>query len=353
MHVPPSGTRNGRSAPKGRAARRSLTANAEEDDVHLAQATTQFITHCQSTKNLANNTIRAYRGDLNDFANHANPTRTVQECDQQVIQDYVQTSFHERKHSAATVRRRLACLRVFFRWLEETNTITESPFTRLKLRIRLPKQLPRILSHKEIQRLLARSISNEPTRPTRNAEPSFRELTALVALTLLYATGIRVGELVTITTKDIDLTQGVIRIRGKGARERRVYIPTPQLTALLKQYSSIRERRTEGTDALLVSSTGGQTSTQQIRSLLKQTAKTSGITGRVTPHMLRHTAATHLLENGLNLRYVQHLLGHESITTTQRYSHVNDAAIRRAICAAHPLSHSATASEEGRERASG
>jgi len=309
--------------------------------MQLCHATANFIVHCRSAKNLAVNTLRAYEGDLRDFAGFAGPTTDVRLCDRSVIHAYVRFSFEERSLSAAAVKRRLACLRVFFKWLESDEKTTRTPFQDIELCIRLPKRIPRVLNHVEMQLLLTTAAgkveSPAETLGHDQEDKLFQSFTALVALELLYATGIRVGELVTICTGDLDLETGVILINGKGSKQRRVCIPNEALTKLLERYLRERARRSPRAQTLLVTPSGEPTATHQIRILLHRTARQAGIQGRVTPHMLRHTTATHLLERGLNLRYLQHLLGHESISTTQRYSHVNDQALMRAIRASHPL----------------
>jgi len=309
--------------------------------MRLSQATVDFIDHCRSTKNLVANTLRAYEGDLRDFSRFAGPATEVGNCDKSVIHGYVRSSFEERDLSAATVKRRIACVRGFFKWLAQDKRIEATPFQGIDLRIRLPKRIPRVLSHGEMQRLLTTAAGKPPTRgeaSTRHQDDQqFRNLTTRVALELLYATGIRVGELVSITPADLDLEGGVIRIDGKGSKERRVYIPTESLTVLLRRYIAERARRAPASQPLLINRRDKPASTQAIRTLLHRTARDARIQGRVTPHMFRHTTATHLLESGVNLRYVQHLLGHENIATTQRYSHVNDSVLMRTICAAHPL----------------
>lgn len=308
--------------------------------MQLCHATTGFLDHCRSAKNLAANTLRAYEGDLRDFSGFCGNGVDVTTIGKYVIHSYVRSSFEERSLSAATVKRRIACFRVFFQWLAAERVIEDTPFRDIELRIRLPRRIPRVLNHGEMKRLLA-AASKETEVPEDAIRDQngrlFARLTTLVALELLYATGIRVGELVAIKTEDLDLEAGVIRINGKGAKERRVYVPTKPLSKLLHRYLRVRAKRSPTTHALLVSRHGKPTSTQTIRSALRRTCEQAKLVGRVTPHMFRHTAATHLLENGLNLRYVQALLGHESITTTQRYSHVNDDALMSAICKAHPL----------------
>jgi integrase/recombinase XerD len=152
----------------------------------------------------------------------------------------------------------------------------------------------------------------------------------LVAAELLLATGIRVGELTSLTTASLDLAEATIRVHGKGARERQVHILDDSVQALLVRYLTLREGRTKGT-ALLITPQGHPASAQLIRRLLSEGASAAGLSRRVTPHMLRHSCATFLLEAGVDIRFVQRLLGHGSISTTERYTHVSSGSLRAAL----------------------
>ena len=156
-------------------------------------------------------------------------------------------------------------------------------------------------------------------------------LTCRLAAELLLATGLRVGELVQLREDDVDFESGAVTVLGKGARQRRVYVVDADLLDLLHGY--VRASRCWGADgdAILVNSRGGLATTQFIRRLLRLAAERAGITRRLTPHMLRHSAATQLLEAGMDVRVVQRLLGHQSIVTTQIYTHVSDESLRAAL----------------------
>jgi integrase/recombinase XerD len=156
-------------------------------------------------------------------------------------------------------------------------------------------------------------------------------------LTTLLTTGIRIGELVSATRRDLSSADGVLHIKGKGDRERKVYLPGRQAHASMNAFLARRDRIRQAEDALLVTAEGFPVTSQQIRRRLKSLASFAGITRRVTPHMLRHTAATQLLEAGVDIRYVQRLLGHASIATTEIYTHVRDVALRDQLIRANTL----------------
>jgi integrase/recombinase XerD len=157
-----------------------------------------------------------------------------------------------------------------------------------------------------------------------------------MAAELLFATGIRVAELAGLRDEDIDLTAGVITILGKGDRQRRVYIPDADIRELVIAYWNARTAKGHVTKSFLVNSRGGTASPQFIRRLVRELGEDAALTRRVTPHMFRHSIATYLLEEGVDMRYVQRLLGHRSIVTTEIYTHVADAALKSRVIERHP-----------------
>jgi integrase/recombinase XerD len=164
-----------------------------------------------------------------------------------------------------------------------------------------------------------------------------------MAAELLLATGIRVAELAGLRDGDIDLVAGVITIIGKGRRQRRVCVPDAEIRELIVAYRVARDARERATDAFLANSRGGGASPQYIRRLVRQLGENAALTRRVTPHMFRHSVATYLLEEGVDIRYIQRLLGHRSIVTTEIYTHVADAALRSRIIEHHPRPSAQTA----------
>ncbi len=157
-----------------------------------------------------------------------------------------------------------------------------------------------------------------------------------MAAELLFATGVRVAELAALRDEDIDLTAGVITITGKGDRQRRVYIPDSDIRDLMIAYLSARTKRGHAGPPFLVNSRGGAASPQFIRRLIRKLGEHVVLSRRVTPHMFRHSVATYLLKEGVDIRYVQRLLGHRSIVTTEIYTHVADAALKSRVIEKHP-----------------
>lgn len=307
--------------------------------MNVARACADFLAHCRVAKNLSAHSLRAYAIDLKEFERFVAPGADIAAVDRQQLRRYLEHLFDMRRLKESSVKRRMACLKVMFRWLELDEVIPISPFHRLDARIRLPRRLPRNLTDDEVRRLrrAAMARAGMPGRITKqralrvatHGDPN--AFTALVVLEVLLCTGMRVGELVGIRLPDIDLLEGMITIVGKGSRQRRVYLPDGEVVALVSAHISATAARRRSHDGFVVTASGAPATTEFVRTLLRTLAQDAGIDRPVTPHMLRHTAATRLLENGLDIRFVQRLLGHQSISTTEIYTAVTDASLKAAI----------------------
>ncbi len=287
-------------------------------------AASTFIRHCQTIRKLSPHTIRAYELDLARFSQFFGKRAVVGACDKTVIHNYVRHLFDVHTLKESSVKRHLATLRSLFRWLEEEEHGIEDPFRGARIRIRMPKRLPRVIARADLRRLL---LHDQP--------PAFADLTAYVATEILFATGMRVSELAGLLDAAVDVEDGTITIIGKGNRQRRVFVPD-DLKSLLSDYRIARDRSPTTADTFLVNSRGHSASPQMIRRLVRLHGERSAVRDRVTPHMFRHSVATYLLEEGVDIRYVQRLLGHRSISTTEIYTHVADAALKVRITEKHP-----------------
>ena len=307
--------------------------------MNVASACADFLAHCRVAKNLSTHSLRAYAIDLKEFERFAAPGTAVAAIDRQLLRRYLSHLFETRGLKETSVKRRMACLKVMFRWLELDEVIPISPFHRLDARIRLPKRLPRNLTDDEVRRLRRTAMDRvglsgriTEAKALRIAKRTDANAsTTLVVLEVLLCTGLRVGELVSIRVPDIDLLERVITIMGKGSRQRRVFLPDDETATLVSAYRRATAARRGTHDQFVVTASGTPGTTQFVRSLLRETAVDAGITRRITPHMLRHTAATRLLENGLDIRFVQRLLGPQSISTTEIYTAVTDTSLKAAI----------------------
>jgi len=294
--------------------------------VRIGEACESFIRHCRNVRKLSEHTTRAYQLDLNRFARFVGVRTPVTDVERATLQHYVEHLFSEHHLKEASAKRHVASLRSLLRWLKDEGYLVEDPFRGTRVRIRVPKRLPRLLSRVELVALLDHC-------PVPN---DFGSLTMRVAAELLFATGVRVAELATVRVEDIDVATGVITIVGKGDRQRRVYIPDGDTRDMVSRYRDMRTARGFAATSFLVNSRGGAASPQFIRRLIRKLGEHVALARRVTPHMFRHSIATYLLEEGVDIRYVQRLLGHRSIGTTEIYTHVADAALKSRVIERHP-----------------
>jgi site-specific recombinase XerD len=267
--------------------------------------------------------VQAYTADLADFCRTVPAETLVSSIAEATLRKYLVGLIGVRKLAAATVRRRFACLRVFFRRLTKLGLAVDL-FGNWSLDIPRRRRLPRALSTPEVSSLLVSFAV--PARPPRVQDSSFE-----IAILLMVSTGIRIGELCRLRIEDVAPDGSSLRVYGKGSRDRIAYISDAGLRLGLVRLASRQKALTSRAGALFVSRYGSPMKPQSIRSKLRKYATNIGLVRRVTPHMLRHTAATLLIEKGVDIRFVQRLLGHSSIATTEIYTHVSDEALRTTL----------------------
>lgn len=314
-------------------ARQNVGANSESGNI-LAESIGTFLQHCRVAKGLSPHTLRAYRFDLEDFTKSLGARTPVSSISRDSIRDYTRVLLEERGLSASTVKRRVATLKVMFRWLEREELLEANPFHRLDLSIRLPRRLPRSLTPVEM-RLLIRAA--EAGIRSADAAGRYAAVRLHFIVVALFTTGLRVSELVSARVIDVSVREAAIQVRGKGNRERTVYLPGRQAFTALARFFSARKALASREDILLVAADGSALTAQHIRKQLRGLGTVAGVERRVTPHMLRHTAATQLLEAGVDIRFVQRLLGHASISTTQIYTQVRDSTLKAKLVRANTL----------------
>jgi len=281
-----------------------------------SEAVSYFLVHIEFVKKLSELTIKAYRQDLNLLLKTIERDLYVSQIDKQILANCV-TRFFELEYSKASVKRRIACYKSFFNWLEDEGHIVESPFHNLRLNIKLPSRLPKNLSTNELKKMMV-------TAKSEAYSGGLKQRTMYLALELLLTTGVRISELTGIKVSDIFLEDNYIQIDGKGQRERQVFIVSDSIKKSLDQYLCLRANKTPLSSQLFVNSYGRPLTPQTFRLWISGLGKRSGLGRKVTPHMYRHSAATQLLEAGVDIRYVQRLLGHQSIATTQIYTSVTN-----------------------------
>jgi integrase/recombinase XerC len=316
----------------------------------LESAVERFLSHL-ATRNAAAGTLVEYRRHVTEFgrflAGRGVDWRTP---DRAIIRAWLAT-LAERELSASAVGSRLSATRSFYRHAVRQGWIDTDPLTGVRSP-RRPRRLPRVLSVDEAARLVeapaARSETASATGPAParrtppDLEDALRRRDAAI-LELLYATGMRISELAGLSLTDVDLGRRRLRVLGKGRKERDLIFGRPAATTLGAYLGGARpflaaRGHGSGPDAVFLNANGGRLTARGARLVVSRWVRVAELGGRTSPHTLRHSFATHLLEGGADLRTVQELLGHSSAQTTQIYTHLSDAALRSAYRSAHPRS---------------
>jgi integrase/recombinase XerC len=289
-----------------------------------------FITYMIIERNASPYTVRNYQREIGEFLGflETEGVSRLEDVSHSTVRRYV-AWLDVAGYQRASIARRLSEVRSFYTYLRRERRVPANPFEHFSAP-KLPQRLPHYLELDEIQRLLATPDRNDPLG-CRDA----------AILEVLYAAGVRVSELVALNLSHLRLEAGEMRVWGKGAKERVALIGAPARQALAAYLSRARPAlaaRSKGpvSPALFLNHNGGRLSARAVQQMLDETARAAGIQRRVTPHMLRHSFATHLLEGGANLRVVQELLGHASLSATQIYTHVSTRGSRQVYLRAHP-----------------
>lgn len=272
-----------------------------------------YLEYCQYRKELDAKTLKAYRIDLRQFFD-ASPSG---EPNREEIERFI-TELHK-KYKQKTVKRKIASIRAYYNFLEEEEYIENNPFRRIKVKFKENVVLPRIIPREEIEQLLNKMY--EFTETLTGSEKKYRRRD-LAVVEVLFATGVRVYELSNIKADCINLNSGLIRIMGKGGKERYIQIGEPAILNLLKEYYKENKEAIKSGGYFFVNRNGRRFTEQSIRFMLKKYAKQAGIERNITPHMFRHSFATYLIEEDVDISCLQRILGHSSIRTTQIYIHV-------------------------------
>lgn len=276
----------------------------------------EFIQLVQSTKNLSEKTITAYTSDLNDF----NSFVINHELSNKSILQYIQELTITRRLKDTTINRKLIVLKMFFEYLHSKNYIESNYFSSHQFKFKKEKKLPKTLAIKETSKLL--SCVNEQYINANSDFEKWKTSRNLALIDILISTGIRIAEASNITINDIIGSERVILIHGKGRKQRLIYISCPETWNNITSWIKIRKTRSTNTDMLFVNRYGKPISIHGIEYIYNSLKIQSGININSTPHYLRHTFATNLLANGADLRSVQEILGHSSVSTTEIYTEV-------------------------------
>jgi len=303
---------------------------APSPDARFEGLVLDFLSYLELERGLSRNTLSAYRTDLLQYgeflAGHDSDVLAARPADVAEFLAELATGNGRPACSAATIHRKAACLRSFYKHLRRDELIGDDPTAALSAP-RRAKKLPQVLNYSEVQKLLAAPRGDEPTTLRDRA-----------LLEVMYASGLRASETIGLEVGDLDLREGFLRARGKGAKERLVPLGGKAIAAVSVYLRSGRPKLVgERHEAkLFVNFRGGQLSRQGLYKIVQRNARAAGLAGQMSPHTLRHSFATHLLAGGCDLRAVQEMLGHADVSTTQMYTHLSGERLKEVYFQAHP-----------------
>lgn len=283
-----------------------------------------YLDYCKTHKRLSSHTIRAYKNDLMQFYN--SNYDNVESYIEHLTRSNIKTN---------TLRRKIACMKVFYNYLKYQNIIEENPFNQLRFQFRTEKILPKTIPYDILKNIFLyleqRVVISKTDYQKQKAERN------LLIISLLLSTGIRISELCHIHLKDINLSNKTLHIIGKGKKERILFLGDQKTFNLLETY--INKTRNESNDFLFPGKHSPKPlSEQSVRLILKRIVEQNSLSRTITPHMFRHSFATMLLDNDVDIRYIQQILGHSSISVTQIYTHVSHSKQKEILSSFNPVS---------------
>ena len=285
----------------------------------------KFLDYLKYERNYSDNTIIGYENHLNLFYNFLNNKKinTFNNVDYYIVRNYI-NYLYEKKYNSKSICNHISSLRSFFKFLKNEDIIDNNPMILIE-NPKLEKKLPKYLYYEDLEKIL--------NTPDIKTDTGIRDS---LILELLYVTGIRVSELINIKLQDIDQSNHKIKITGKGNKQR-IVMYGKKCQELLDQYLKIRFNfLKENNDYLILGVKGKKINDRVIRNIINDLSQKAGINLRISPHTFRHTFATHMLNEGADLRSVQELLGHENLSTTTIYTHVTNERLRQVYLHTHP-----------------
>lgn len=296
----------------------------------LDHYTSEYIEYCKYRKNLNKKTLKAYRIDLKQYKDYV--TNNSDPFSKSTLDNFI-TILHK-KYAPKTVKRKIASLKAFFHYLIYQEILTENPFEKLDIRFREPKLLPKTVPFHSIQTFLSILYTQKKEAKTEYQKRCC--IRDIAVIELLFATGMRISELCSLKSENIDFENNTILIYGKGAKERILQIGNPEVLSALLLYKRTFKKDIISCGYFFVNRLQHKLSAQSVRYMINKYTKLSNIPQHITPHMFRHSFATLLLEQDVNIRYIQKILGHSSISTTEIYTHVSSIKQKDILFNKHP-----------------
>lgn len=285
----------------------------EDKRMYYNKQVEKYLEYCEFRKELDWNTLKAYRIDLKqffEFVQNDNPEKNI-------IEAYI-TELHK-KYKQKTIKRKIASIKAYYGYLEECEIIEDNPFRKINVKFKESVILPKIISREDIEKLLNYIYFCEGICDGKKYKWWLRDIAIVETL---FATGARVYEVSNIRADCVNLNTGLIKIMGKGGKERYIQIASPEILEILRKYYKHNLEAIKKSNFFFVNSRGNRYTEYSIRLMLKKYKQLAGIESNITPHMFRHSFATYLIEEGVDISYVQQILGHSSIITTQIYVHI-------------------------------
>ena len=296
------------------------------DMENLSYEIKKYLFVCSDLKGLSPLTIKAYTIDMQQFENFV---KNKDWLSKETVVNYI--DLLHKKYKPKSAKRKIACLKAFYHYLEMENIININPFHKITIKYKEPVVLPKTIPLPYVESILRTAYQKYYSSTTIFQKES--NLRNVIVLEFLFSTGMRVSEASHLKLQNMDLKSNTIYILGKGSKERIMCLANDNISALILQYLKTRSVKS---DYLFVNKLGNNLSEQSIRNIVDNYAKAAGVDLHITPHMFRHTFATALLDEDVNIRYIQQLLGHSSIVTTQIYTHISTNKIRNILECKHP-----------------
>lgn len=297
----------------------------------------EFINHCKYEKNLSEKTIKAYSIDIRQFVEfliEKNYSLEIEKITKTEIREYLEVISCLKPKS---IKRKIATMKAMFNFLEFEDKILINPFRKMRIKIQEPKRLPKVMEIRDVNAIFKSAYSKNTSNKDTTTYSYLESLRNIAVIELLFATGARVSEIANLKKTDLDFYSGTVSIKGKGDKERNIQICNKETIKILKEYYKLFKTKIKNAgDYFLVNRLGSKLSDQSIRGIVKELSKKAKIQKHITPHVFRHTLATLLLEKDVDIKYIQSILGHSSIMTTQIYTHVNRKKQRQILTTKHP-----------------
>ena len=290
----------------------------------------EYIEYCEYRKRLDQKTLKAYRIDLRQYVDYLHNISEFYFKDN--LDKYI-THLHK-QYKPKTVKRKIASLKALFHYMEYKEILSENPFTKLDIRFREAKLLPKTIPFHSLQTLLS-TLYQQKAQAT-SAYQLRCCIRDIAVIELLFATGMRISELCSLRPSDMDFVSNNILIYGKGAKERILQIGNSEVLSALSLYHETFKSDIDACGYFFVNRLQKKLSDQSVRYMITRYAKLAGIEQHLTPHMFRHSFATLLLEQDVDIRYIQRMLGHSSISTTEIYTHVSNVKQKDILLNKHP-----------------